>query len=606
MTIQTSAAGASAPATALATAPAPARGFRVGALVLLMLLAAALPLLPFVVKINPYILNIFMQAATYAVAVLGMTVVLGYTGQIHLGQAAFFGIGAYSVALGTLVLGLNFWLALLLGIVLASLAGFILGLTTLRVGGHYLAMVTISFQVIFDLILTNWIGVTRGPDGISGIGRPSLFGYTLADDKAYLVFCVLVLYLVIFGVWWLPKTRLGRAMQAVRENEMAAEVSGVATLVVKVVAFTLCSALGAVGGALYAAGFAYISPDNFSFKISIEFLTMTLLGGSQSPFGGALGTVLLILLPEWLRFLKEIYMAAYGLAVILIMVFMPEGIWGIVARAWRRLRPLRPLAHGPVEPFKLDFPLTDTAPVLQLVNVQKHFGGVRAVDGIDIEVARGTVHALIGPNGSGKTTTLNVLNGIYRPTAGQIIVDGKDLTHTSPHVRAGHGVGRTFQNIRLFPALSALENVMIGAQRAHNPIERSESALRRRALSTLDFVGLLDRADRVVRSLPYGHQRLVEIARSLAGSPTLLLLDEPAAGLNQTEKQELVKLLKRLRGHGITIFLIEHDMGLIVQVSDRISVLNFGRKIAEGTPDEVLRHPDVIAAYLGETVHAAA
>ena len=597
MTILTSAAGASA--------PAPARGFRAGALVLLLLLAAALPLLPFVVKVNPYILNIFMQAATYAVAVLGMTVVLGYTGQIHLGQAAFFGIGAYSVALGTLVLGLNFWLALLLGIVLASLAGFILGLTTLRVGGHYLAMVTISFQVIFDLILTNWIGVTRGPDGISGIGRPSLFGYTLADDKAYLVFCVLVLYLVIFCVWWLPKTRLGRAMQAVRENEMAAEVSGVATLVVKVVAFTLCSALGAVGGALYAAGFAYISPDNFSFKISIEFLTMTLLGGSQSPFGGALGTVLLILLPEWLRFLKEIYMAGYGLAVILIMVFMPEGIWGIVTRAWRRLRPLRPLAHGAVEPFNLDFPLTDTAPVLQLVNVQKHFGGVRAVDGIDIDVARGTVHALIGPNGSGKTTTLNVLNGIYQPTAGRIIVDGKDLTHTSPHVRAGHGVGRTFQNIRLFPALSALENVMIGAQRAHNPIERSESALRRRALSTLDFVGLLDRADRVVRSLPYGHQRLVEIARSLAGSPTLLLLDEPAAGLNQMEKQELVKLLKRLRGHGITIFLIEHDMELIVQVSDRISVLNFGKKIAEGTPDEVLRHPDVIAAYLGESVHAA-
>ena len=204
MTIQTMAAAASA--------STPARGFRGGALVLL-LLAAALPLIPFVVKVNPYVLNIFMQAVTYAVAVLGMTIVLGYTGQIHLGQAAFFGIGAYTVALGTLVLGLNFWLALLLGVVLASLAGFILGLTTLRVGGHYLAMVTISFQVIFDLILTNWIAVTRGPDGISGIQRPSLFGYTLADDKAYLLFCVGVLYLLILGVWWLPKTRLGRAMQ---------------------------------------------------------------------------------------------------------------------------------------------------------------------------------------------------------------------------------------------------------------------------------------------------------------------------------------------------------------------------------------------------------
>ena len=588
-----------------AVAAAPVRRFPLGWIALLVV-AAALPLIPFVFKVNPYILNIFMQAATYGIAVLGMTVVLGYTGQIHLGQAAFFGIGAYAAALGTLVLGLNFWVALLLAIALAAIAGFLLGLTTLRVGGHYLAMVTISFQVIFDLILTNWVSLTRGSDGISGIARPSLFGRPLADDRDYLALCVVALYLVIFLVWWLPKTRLGRAMQSVRENEMAAEVSGVSTLLVKVLAFTLCAALGALGGALYAAGFAYISPDNFSFKISIEFLTMTLLGGAQSPFGAALGTVLLILLPEWLRFLKEVYMAGFGLAVILIMVFMPEGIWGIVTRAWQRARPSRRRPVGPAKPLQLDFPVTDPTPVLRLENVHKHFGGVRAVDGIDIEVARGTVHALIGPNGSGKTTTLNVLNGIYRPTAGRIFLDGKDLTDSAPHVRAAHGLGRTFQNIRLFPALSALENVMIGAQRANNPIERGEAALRQRALSALAFVGLLDRADRVVKSLPYGHQRLVEIARSLAGSPTLLLLDEPAAGLNHTEKQDMVNLLKRLRGHGITIFLIEHDMALIVQVSDRISVLNFGKKIAEGTPDEVLRHPDVIAAYLGEPDHAAA
>jgi branched-chain amino acid transport system permease protein len=185
-------------------------------------------------------------------------------------------------------------------------------------------------------------------------------------------------------------------------------------------------------------------------------------------------------------------------------------------------------------------------------------------------------------------------------------VDGRDVTHTKPHVRASHGVGRTFQNIRLFPTLSALENVMVGAQRENNPIPRSDAALRERALAALGFVGMADRAHVIVKNLPYGHQRLVEIARALAGHPKLLLLDEPAAGLNQTEKQELVALLKRLRGHGLTIFLIEHDMGLIVQVADRISVLNFGRKIAEGAPDEVLRHPEVISAYLGEEAHAAA
>lgn len=573
-------------------------------LIALLILAVVLPAIPFFFTVNSYVLNIFMQAVTYGIAVLGMTIVLGYTGQINLAQAAFFGLGAYAVALGTVVLGLNFWVSMLLGIAVAATAGLVLGLTTLRLGGHYLAMITISFQQIFDLVMVNWTAVTRGPDGVAGIARPSLFGYQLTDDKAYLVLCVAVLYAAILLVWYLPNTRLGRAMRAIRENELAAEVTGVKTLAVKVIAFVLCAGLAGIGGALYAAGFAYVSPDNFNFKISIEFLTMALLGGAQSPFGSAIGTVLLILLPEWLRFLKEIYMAAYGVAVILIMVFMPEGIWGLAKAGWQRIKKPATAPPAAVKPLKFDIVTTDTAPILKLENLQKHFGGVKAVDGITIEVARGTVHALIGPNGSGKTTTLNVLNGIYKPTAGRILVDGQDVTHDAPHVRAAHGVGRTFQNIRLFSNLSVMENVMIGAQRQNNPIAPGEAALRERAMSALAFVGMQDKAEMIVRNLPYGHQRLVEIARALAGHPKLLLLDEPAAGLNMTEKHELANLLKRLRGHGITIFLIEHDMRLIVQVADKISVLNFGKKIAEGTPEEVLRHPDVIAAYLGENVHA--
>lgn len=575
-------------------------------LISLLILAVVLPAIPFFFPVNSYVLNIFMQAVTYGIAVLGMTVVLGYTGQINLAQAAFFGLGAYAVALGTVVLGLNFWVSLLLGIAVAAVAGLVLGLTTLRLGGHYLAMITISFQQIFDLVLVNWTAVTRGPDGVAGIARPSLFGYSLTDDKVYLVFCVTVLYAAILFVWYLPYTRLGRAMRAIRENELAAEVTGVQTLAVKVIAFVLCAGLAGVGGALYAAGFAYVSPDNFNFKISIEFLTMALLGGAQSPFGSAIGTVLLILLPEWLRFLKEIYMAAYGVAVILIMVFMPEGIWGLAKAGWQRMRTPAMFAPDTIKPLEFDISMIDSSPILRLENLQKHFGGVKAVDGIDIEVARGTVHALIGPNGSGKTTTLNVLNGIYKPTAGKVLVDGLDVTHDAPHIRAAHGVGRTFQNIRLFANLSVLENVMIGAQRQNNPIATGEGALRERAMSALAFVGMQGKAQMIVRNLPYGHQRLVEISRALAGHPKLLLLDEPAAGLNMTEKHELANLLKCMRGHGITIFLIEHDMRLIVQVADKISVLNFGKKIAEGTPEEVLRHPDVIAAYLGEDIHALA
>jgi len=574
----------------------------------LLVVAIAVPLLPYYTNVSHFVLSMFMQATTYAIAVLGMVVVLGYTGQINLAQAAFFGFGAYGVALGTVTYGLSFWVSLAIGIGIAGLAGGILGLTTLRLGGHYLAMITISFQQIFDLVAVNWIEVTHGPDGIPGIGRPSLFGHELSDDRAYLLLCSLVLYAMMAAVWYLPQTRLGRAMRGVRENELAAEVVGVHTLRTKVIAFTLCAALGGVGGGLYAGGFAYISPDNFNFQRAVEFLSMVLLGGAQSPFGGALGTTLLILLPEWLKemppslqFIKDVYLAIYGLAVILIMVFMPEGIWGLLRNGWKKFRTVEPVDTAGIKPLNLDIAVTETTPLLKLEGMQKFFGGLRAVDGIDLEVARGTVHALIGPNGSGKTTTLNVVNGIYKATGGRIFIDGNDVTVKSPHERAGHGLGRTFQNIRLFPSMSALENVIVGAQRDNNPIEPGGRALRGRAMSALQFVGLADKADTIVRSLPYGHQRLVEIARALAGHPKLLLLDEPAAGLNQTEKMELVELLKKLRsGHGLTIFLIDHDMGLVEKVSDRITVLNFGKKIAEGTPQEVLRHPDVIAAYLGD------
>jgi branched-chain amino acid transport system permease protein len=577
------------------------------ALIVLAIIAIALPLIPYQLQVSTYVVQMFMQAVTYAIAVLGMVVVLGYTGQINLAQAAFFGLGAYGVALGTVSGGINFWISLALGVGAATVAGLALGLTTLRLGGHYLAMITISFQQIFDLILVNWVEVTHGPDGIAGIGRPSILGFELADDKAYLLLCTIVLYALVFAVWYLPSTRLGRAMRSVRENELAAEVVGIHTLRTKVIAFALSALLGAIGGALYAGGFAYISPDNFNFARSVEFLTATLLGGAQSPFGGVIGTVLIVQLPEWLkhlpeslRFIKDVYLAVYGLGVILIMVFLYEGIWGLIKNLRAKLVKTQVTTDvSGVRPLVLDVQGAGNAPLLRLENLQKHFGGLKAVDGIDIDVQRGTVHALIGPNGSGKTTSLNVVSGIYRPTGGKVVLDGEDVSMLKPHQRAGRGVGRTFQNIRLFASLSALENVMVGAQRDNNPIPKGDKALRDRAMSALQFVGMADRAHVIVRNLPYGHQRLVEIARVLAGHPKLLLLDEPAAGLNQTEKMEFVELLKRLRGHGLTIFLIDHDMGLVEKVSDRITVLNFGRKIAEGAPAEVLRNPDVIAAYLG-------
>ena len=571
---------------------------------LLLLAAAASIILPLVQPMNGYLLNLLMQAATYAMAVLGLTVVLGYAGQISIAQAGFFGLGAYGVAIGTTILHLPFFVGLLLGMLVAGLLGAILGASTLKLGGHYLAMVTISFQQILTLVLTNWIGLTHGPDGIRNIPRPSLFGLSLENSDRYLGLCLVVLYAVGVFVWWLKGTKLGLGMQAVRDNELAAEVVGVDTYRVKVTAFCLSALLGGLGGGLFAGGFSYISPDQFSFNESVVFLTMVLLGGADAAVGSAVGTALLILLPEWLRFLRGAYLAVYGLAVILIMVFMPTGLWGMLSRL---AGPPRLRERGPPERLTLGDPnQVEDGLLLEIKGLAKHFGGLKALDGVDISVERGKVHALIGPNGSGKTTMLNVLSGIYRPTRGEVLVDGVKVSGLPPHALAAAGVGRTFQNIRLFHSLTVLENVVIGAQRPHNRAAQTPEQVQHRAMAALDFVGMAARADLKVASLPYGHQRLVEIARALAGNPTLLLLDEPAAGLNLTEKQELVGLLKRLAGHGLTLFLIDHDMNLVEQMADRITVLNFGKRIAEGAPAEVLRHPDVIAAYLGEVPDDAA
>jgi branched-chain amino acid transport system permease protein len=569
--------------------------------VLFVLSAAMTVVVPLFLPMTAYYLNLLMQASTYAVAVLGLIIVLGYTGQINLAQAAFFGLGAYSVALGTVSFGLPFWLALFAGVVIASVAGVVLGLTSLRLGGHYLAMVTISFQQILTLVLTNWISLTRGPDGIPGIARPIVFGFSFVHSGTYLALCVGVLWVVGLCVGRLKHSKLGRAMQAVRDNELAASVVGVNTYRTKVIAFTLCAVLGGLGGGLFAGGFTYISPDQFSFAESVVFLTMALLGGARSPFGAVLGTAILILLPEWLRFLKTTYLAVYGGAVILLMVFMPEGMWGFLETLWQRLWPPAVLPVGRVAPLPLTtrVPSEDGSTILEVNQLSKHFGGLKAVDEVELSVHRNTVHALVGPNGSGKTTFLNVLSGIYKPTNGRLFFDGEHVTRLLPHQRAQRGIGRTFQSVRLFSGMSVLENVVVGAERPGNELAAGSTGAEQHGLAALDFVRLAELRKQTVQSLSYGHQRLAEIARALAGSPKLLLLDEPGAGLNAVEKSELVQLLKRLKGHGLTILVIDHDMSLVEQVADRITVLNFGRRIADGPPAEVLRNPEVMAAYLG-------
>ncbi len=560
------------------------------------LAAVALVALAASVKTDGYVANILMQAATYAIAVFGLSIVLGLCGQINLAQAAFFALGAYAVGLGTSDHRLPFWLCLVGGMALAGAAGAGLGLSTLRLGGHYLAMVTISFQQILTVVLINAIRFTHGPDGVSSIARPTGF----ASGQAYLALAVAGLALSGYFVWRLADTRLGRAMRAVRDNELAASAAGIDVFRTKVIAFALCAGLGGLGGGLFAGGFSYVSPDQFAFSDSIVLLTMALLGGVASPIGSTIGTSLLILIPEWLRFLKSVpglYLAIYGAAVILIVIFMPDGIWGFIVKSFgRRAR----AAAAAAEPLTLHPADSGASIALEVHGLAKYFGGLKAVDGVDFQVRRGGVHALIGPNGSGKTTTLNVVTGLYRATAGVILVDGVDVTALPAYKRTVAGLARTFQNIRLFRSMTALENVVIGAERHGNTlVEGGHDALPRRARAALDFVGLGNRANETIPTFSYGHQRLIEIARALAANPTVLLLDEPAAGLNTSEKKTLHDLLDRIAAQGLTILIIDHDMTLISGVATHLTVLNFGRRIADGETSEVLRQPDVVAAYLG-------
>ncbi len=370
-----------------------------------------------------------------------------------------------------------------MGAGVALVMGAFLGMTTLRLGGHYLAMVTISFQQIVTLIMVNWIPVTHGPDGIGHIQRPAMF----ESAHAFLALCVLAMALVGYLVWRLPHTPLGRSMRAVRDNELAAGVAGVNVYRVKVAAFALSAVLGGIGGGFFAGGFAYVSPDQFSFAESIVFITMTLLGGVASPVGALIGTALLIVLPESLRFLKSVpglYLAIYGLSIILIIRYMPDGIWGFVQHRIRRWLAPPPFADAAAELTLAPAHATTiaNAPMaLEVQDLSKYFGGLKAVDDVSFSVRRGDVHALIGPNGSGKTTTLNVLSGIYAATAGRVVLGGHDVTQLPPYARTAAGLGRTFQNIRLFRSMTALENVIIGAEHPGNDIGSGHAALVERA-----------------------------------------------------------------------------------------------------------------------------
>jgi branched-chain amino acid transport system permease protein len=575
-------------------------GRRAGiALALFIAAAAALPAF-----VGNYLVDVGLTIITYSILGLGLNIVVGYAGLLDLGYAAFFAIGAYTTALLETLLHFSFWETLPFSLVFAGASGIVIGYPTLRLRSDYLAIVTLGFGEIVRIIATN-LDITGGPNGIFGIESPNLFGYEISSPRAvYELGLALLACVLVFAVR-LGSSRLGRAWASIREDESAAEAVGVPTLRTKLLAYVMGALIGGLGGSLFAARFGTIDPTGFTYLQSVTILIIVVLGGRGSIPGVLVGAMIVAGLPEMLRFLNLWRIFGFAIALVMLMLLRPQGLW---PAALRRVAPSASEAAGKERPVGGETGTGVT--LLEVRDMEKRFGGVRAVAGMSFTVTDGEILSIIGPNGAGKTTVFNCLTGVIRLTSGQVLWRGASLAGGSPHRIVHRGIARTFQGIRLFANMTALENVLVGmdhrfkaplvAELLALPLARTETADHiADGLRWLDFVGLRARAGERAADLPYGDQRRLEIARALASRPRLLLLDEPAAGMNPTEKHELMELIRQIRDSGVTVLLIEHDMMLVMGVSDRIIVMDHGVVIAEGAPAEIQADARVIDAYLG-------
>jgi branched-chain amino acid transport system permease protein len=540
-------------------------------------------------------------AGIYAIAAIGLSLLLGNVDQISVGQAGFFALGAYAVAYGTATLNWPFWPCLIGGIVIAGVVGLGLGFIALRFKGHYLAMATLAFGLIVAGFVRA-IPALGGAVGISDIPYATLGPWTLSGYLGYW-FAWAVVAIAAMLSYVLLRGRTGYAFASTREDTLAAEVAGVPTRFYKIIAFAFAGALAGAAGGVYASILGTLNPDAVNVALSIDLLLMVVLGGAGSIAGAIVGASLVGYLDIAGHQFENYREVAYGALVIIVVIAAPGGIVGLLRLGTTRRAVTPSVAEGQratMQTAAIATPMLRQAqhdragapPPLEIRNVTKRFGGLVAVDDVSFTLEPGTLTSLIGPNGAGKTTLFNAICGVGRVTSGSIRIGGIDVTGAQPHRVAALGVGRTFQNARLFAEMTVRENVIAAAYRASGDA-------RVRADATLARLQLDHLADVMARDLAFGDRRRVELARAVAADPWLLLVDEPAAGLNHTERTALTRDLLALRDAGTTLLLVEHDMKLVMSVSQRVMVLRFGKLIADGAPAVVRADRDVIAAYLG-------
>ncbi|MBS0560715.1 MAG: branched-chain amino acid ABC transporter ATP-binding protein/permease [Proteobacteria bacterium] len=555
---------------------------------------------------SDYVVRVLTVAGTYALLALGFGFVFGQAGALSLAQGTFMGVGAYVSGILAVRWGVPFDAALPASIGLPVLLALIAGVPVLRLQTHYFALATLLIGQVVLLIAVQWESLTGGANGIGGIPGLSLFGWPLHSRLAALL---LVWAFVAAGgllAWHLGRGRLGIAYAVLRGQPVAARAIGIDTGTLRLLAFLLSAGYAGLAGSLYVRAIGVLSPDILGFPVMVTCLTIAVVGSRRRVAGAILGAVLIVELPEWARFLRDDYLLAYGCILLLVIVAIPEGLTETADRWLARLLPPppRPLPAPAPLPTAHVSPRGET--LLEVSGLVRRFGGVRALDGVSLDLHGGEVLGLIGPNGSGKTTLVNVVTGIFPPDAGTVRFAGRDIAGLAPHRIARLCIARTFQTAALAPDLSALDNVAIARDAARLGFWR---ALRARgtekAAAEAEAMGLLVRMDAAAHALapagtlPPGIARRVEIARALAVRPRVLLLDEPAAGLNEEEQADLARRLRTIAAEGVAIVVIEHNMPFLAPLADRLICLDRGRVIAAGLPDAVTSDPRVIEAYLG-------